>query len=306
MFNLINFCKFFANNKIITTGSRASIGTMKRTADDRLYFSILGQKIELVFADGEWRPAAPDLFAQEQEQAEEQAQEEQEEPTPAPIVVQEEPTPAPIVVQEEPTPAPIVVQEEPTSPIYRYFETREGSSIGVYKTGDDTIIGIADKAGNLWSWRNLGKQGKKRVQYTIFGDEQQLNSKELGSIHGAIIEARNFLQAAKKAKKSAKAEIKAAFLGQEPIKIAEIQLNNAGFYKLTVFTLAGEAIVPKTEPKTEEVPILAIDPVFNEKTEGISDKITKLRELKEQTRLILEQLKAEGLSIEQIKALLGN
>ena len=114
------------------------------------------------------------------------------------------------------------------------------------------------------------------------------------------------MQAAKKAKKSAKAEIKAAFLGQEPVKIAEIQLNNAGFYKLTVLTSAGEAIVPKTEPKEEEVPILAIDPVFNEKTEGISAKITKLRELKEQTRLILEQLKAEGLSIEQIKALLGN
>ena len=200
----------------------------------------------------------------------------------------------------------VLEQEEPTSPIYRYFETKEGSSIGVYKIGDDTFIGIADKAGNLGSWRSLGKQGKKRVKYTIFGDDQQLNSKEIGSIHGAIIEARNFLQAAKKAKKSAKAEIKAAFLGQEPVKIAEIQLNNAGFYKLTVLTSAGEAIIPKTEPKEEEVPILAIDPVFNEKTEGISAKITKLRELKEQTALILEQLKAEGLSIEQIKALLGN
>ena len=54
------------------------------------------------------------------------------------------------------------------------------------------------------------------------------------------------------------------------------------------------------------MPILAIDPVFNEKTEGLSAKISKLRELKEQTALILEQLKAEGLSIEQIKALLGN
>ena len=171
--------------------------------------------------------------------------------------------------------------------------------------GDDTIIGIADKAGNLCSWRNLGKQGKKRVKYTIFGNDQPLKTKEIGSIHSAIIEARNFLQAVKKAKNSAKVEIKAAFLGKEPVKIAEIQLNN-GFCQLSVFTSAGEVFGPKTGSKEEEVPILAIDPVFNEKTEGISAKITKLRELKEQTALILEQLKAEGLSIEQIKALLGN
>ena len=429
---------------------------MKRTADDRLYFSILGQKIELVYADGEWRPAAPDLFeqeeqqeqqAQEQEEQEEQQAQEQEEQEEQQAQAQEQeeqeeqqaqaqeeqeeqqaqaqeqeeqekfrqnlvkgskafvyienrkekivfsnettslslqerfdyivdyiggrcigtgiPINASALIghdmyqfyprligeryiipvcrlsskgmlpvgkiisadfssdigyyfetkseqeqaqeqaQEESTPAPALVQEESTSPIYRYFETKEGSSIGVYRMGDDTIIGIADKAGNLWSWRNLGKQGKKRVKYTIFGDDQQLNSKELGSIHGAIIEARNFLQAAKKEKKPAKVEIKAAFLGQEPIKIAEIQLNN-GTYELTVPTTEGEAIVPKTEPKEEEVPILAIDPVFNKKTEGISAKISQLRELKEQTALILEQLKAEGLSIEQIKALLGN
>ena len=77
MFNLVNFCKFFASKKIITTGSRASVGTMKRTADDRIYFSILGQKIELIYDGAEWQPATPDLFGQEEQQ--EQAQEEQQE-----------------------------------------------------------------------------------------------------------------------------------------------------------------------------------------------------------------------------------
>ena len=240
MFNLVNFCKFFTNNK----------------------------------------------KAEQQVQEEQQAQAEQQ-------------------AQEEPAPAPALAQEEPTSPIYRYFETKEGSSIGVYKTGENTIIGIIDKVGIFFVCQNLGKQGKKRVKYTIFGDDQQLNSKEIGSIHSALIEARNFFQAAKKAKNAAKVEIKAAFLGQEAVKIAEIKLNN-GTCELTVPTTAGEPIIPKMEPKTEEVPILAVDPVFNKKTEGISAKITKLRELKEQTALILEQLKVEGLSIEQIKALLGN
>ena len=74
MFNLINFCKFFVNNKIITTGSRMSVGTMKRTADDRLCFLILGKKIELILANGEWQPAAPELFWQQQEQQEQQEQ----------------------------------------------------------------------------------------------------------------------------------------------------------------------------------------------------------------------------------------
>ena len=164
-----------------------------------------------------------------------------------PELEQEEYTPAPELKQEEPTPAPIAEQEEPTSPFYRYFETKEGSSIGVCKIGEDTIIGIVDKAGTFFIGQNLGKQGKKRVKYTIFGDDQQLNSKELGSIHGALIEARNFLQVAKKAKKPAKVEIKAAFLGQDTVKIAKIQLKD-GMHELTVPTTAGKAI-PKTEHK---------------------------------------------------------
>lgn len=205
-------------------------------------------------------------------------------------------------------PAPKTEQEEPTSPIYRYFETTEGSSIGVYKIGEDTIIGIADKAGNLWNCRNLGKQGKKRVIYAIFGDDQQLSLKPLGSIHGAIIEARNFLQAAKKAKKSAKIEIKAAFLGHEAVKIAKIELIN-GSYSLTVFTSAGEEVVPKMPQKEEETTNKAelspIEPVFNAKTASISEQLTKLRELQEQTTVILKNLQAKGVSLKQIKALLA-
>ena len=468
MFNLINFCKFFANSKEIPENSRVSLGTVRRPAADKIVFTILGQKIEMLLENGTWQPLLLDLFEQQQQEQQEQQQEqqeqeqeqeqqqeqeqeqeqeqqqeqeqeqeqqqeqqeqefihniccsksvllryaergkfgslttavelkatdfgtklqrigmeisqhrsrffdvwfldankiaryflvfeklndckilvrgkkgtivdiigtieitkdqgfsftpkteqeepmpapelEQEEPMPAPKTEQEEPMPAPELEQEEPMPAPKTEQEEPTSPIYRYFETTEGSSIGVYKIGEETIIGIADKAGNLWNCRNLGKQGKKRVIYAIFGDDQQLSLKPLGSIHGAIIEARNFLQAAKKAKKSAKIEIKAAFLGHEAVKIAKIELIN-GSYNLTVFTSAGEEVVPKMPQKEEETTNKAelspIEPVFNAKTASISEQLTKLRELQEQTTVILKNLQAKGMSLEQIKALLA-
>ena len=404
MFNLINFCKFFANSKEIPENSRVSLGTVRRPAADKIVFTILGQKIEMLLENGTWQPLLLDLFEQQQQEQQEQefihniccsksvllryaergkfgslttavelkatdfgtklqrigmeiSQHRSrffdvwfldankiaryflvfEKLNDCKILVrgkkgtivdiigtieitkdqgfsftpkteQEEPMPAPELEQEEPMPAPKTEQEEPTSPIYRYFETTEGSSIGVYKIGEETIIGIADKAGNLWNCRNLGKQGKKRVIYAIFGDDQQLSLKPLGSIHGAIIEARNFLQAAKKAKKSAKIEIKAAFLGHEAVKIAKIELIN-GSYNLTVFTSAGEEVVPKMPQKEEETTNKAelspIEPVFNAKTASISEQLTKLRELQEQTTVILKNLQAKGMSLEQIKALLA-
>ena len=405
MFNLINFCKFFANSKEIPENSRVSLGTARKPTADKIVFTILGQKIEMLLENGNWQPILPDLFEQQQQEQQEQQQEQQQAEffcnllkndkilsfttengmhdmsiyrvmtikerfdfvasniigesfstrfpikaliggimykfypkftndaciipvcrinsdnslNPVGIILNSEDVPYPMIPytgyyfapkteQEEPMPAPKTEQEEPTSPIYRYFETREGSSIGVYKIGEDTIIGIVDKAGNLWSCRNLGKQGKKRVIYTIFGDDQQLNLKQLGSIHGAIIEARNFLQAAKKAKKPAKIEIKAAFLGHEAVKIAKIELIN-GSYNLTVFTSAGEEVVPKMPQKEEETTNKAelspIEPVFNAKTASISEQLTKLRELQEQTTVILKNLQAKGMSLEQIKALLA-
>ena len=266
----LKYCRFLLKNM-----AGAIIGTLKNDNPTNIHCYKWDPTFDEAFDNGfyflpeleqeEYTPApelkqeeptpAPELKQEEYTPAPELKQEEptpapiaeQEEPTPAPELKQEEYTPAPELKQEEPTPAPIAEQEEPTSPFYRYFETKEGSSIGVCKIGEDTIIGIVDKAGTFFIGQNLGKQGKKRVKYTIFGDDQQLNSKELGSIHGALIEARNFLQVAKKAKKPAKVEIKAAFLGQDTVKIAKIQLKD-GMHELTVPTTAGKAI-PKTEHK---------------------------------------------------------